>query len=67
MNSKTKALKKTDNDNKKSKDCNLAFKPIFHFLTSEQKRRFSEVSGTFVYKALKMDIYTHIWPMFCFS
>ena len=42
------------------------FKPILHFLTSEHKRRFSEVSATFTSNTLKMDTYTHIWAMFHF-
>ena len=55
------------NDNKQAKDCSLAyFKPIFYFLTWEHKRQFSELSTTFGYNALKIDTYTHIWPMFHF-
>ena len=43
------------------KNCVLAyFKSISYFLTSENKRRFSEVSATFSYDALKIDTYTHI-------
>ena len=43
------------------------FKPIFNFVTTEYKRKFSEVSATFAYNALKMNTYTLIWPMFHFS
>ena len=43
------------------------FKTIFYFVTSEHERRFSEFSAIFAYNALKIDAYTHIWPMFHFS
>ena len=40
---------------------------MLHFLTSEHRRGFSEVSATFTYNALKMDTYTYIWTMVHFS